>query len=562
MTASAPGKPGCSVCGDRGQKPAAAAGVAGIRSAGRICSPDSREIRGLGPGPQRGPGAEPLGRTALQFLGPVLYLLALASVAPALAGPTNGGFESGDFTGWTADPNWVVVDNSCGYYSGWAGKYWAWSGGKGEPAMGNLKSQPFVLDKPAVRMLISGWASIRGTGQPRHWNYVTLNLEDGTEVDRVYAPDTTVFVPVYLDGSKVRGKRVYIQAVDDADQPTFSMLCIDDVHTADLPAEFARPVTAPAAFDPARSIRLEDERYLVEVSRTNGAITRLRDKVGGLELILEARLANNFTFALPIIGKEPWQTLEANWIRGREQRLTSFKLEGNRLTLDWNGPLRNYLGEEFRASARMTIELAEGGVRFALHIGNRTACPVGEVYFPILGGIQGLGKTVGQLKATQLVRPAGEAARKRRAAGPEPPADAISCVTADIFHVFANMAPFGDQGPEQFFAYPDAQPEPWVGFTAPRLQRSVLIGVRDTRDRPLVARLMLDPANSGTTRDDGNWPRPEELKGLPVGVEVSFVDIATHAPGRDYTAAPVFLQALASEAAGFHKAFAAWPAAE
>ena len=159
--------------------------------------------------------------------------LCLVLGLPSIAQVVNGGFETGGFEAWTADPNWVVVDNSCGFYSGWAGKYWAWSGGKGESATGVLTSKPFKLDKDAVRLLISGWSSIRGTGQPRRWNYVTLNLADGTELDRVYAPDTTAFVPVVLDGSKHRGKTVFIRAVDDSDQPTFSMLCIDDVRTVD-----------------------------------------------------------------------------------------------------------------------------------------------------------------------------------------------------------------------------------------------------------------------------------------------------------------------------------------
>jgi hypothetical protein len=488
--------------------------------------------------------------------------LLLVGLTMAYADLTNGGFESGSFSGWVADPNWIVVDNSCGYYSGWAGKYWAWSGGKGEAAMGKLTSLPFVLDKPAVHLLISGWGSIRGTGQPRHWNYVTLNLEDGTEIDRVWAPDTTAFVPAYLDGSKYRGRKVYIQAVDDADEPTFSMLCIDDVHTADLPPEMTRPAPALPPFDPAKSVKLEDAAYLVEVSRANGSITRVRDKTAGLDLILEPRLAGSFTFALPIPGREPWQTIEANWIHGRDQRLSSCRLEGNRLTLRWDGPLRNYLGQEFAAAATMTIELRDGGVLFSFHISNRSQYPVGEVYFPVLGGLQGLGKTWGQLKATQFLRPAGPTGRRRQPAAGQPPAEPLSCVAATIFQVFGNMAPFGDQGPEQFYAYPAAQPEPWVGFTAPKLGRSALLGVRDPEDRDLVVRLMLSPSSSGTPRDDGNWPRPEELGGLPVGVELSFVDTVGGPAGKDYSAAPVFLQFLDGAGSEMLKAFSAWGEAQ
>jgi len=89
---------------------------------------------------------------------------------------------------WTADPNWVIAHDTRGYYSGWQGNSWAWSGGQGETSTGRLRSQPFVLDKEGVGLRISGWSSVRGTGQPRKWNYVTLNLADGREIDRAWAP--------------------------------------------------------------------------------------------------------------------------------------------------------------------------------------------------------------------------------------------------------------------------------------------------------------------------------------------------------------------------------------
>ena len=472
-------------------------------------------------------------------------MLFLLVVPPGRAEVANGGFETGDFTGWTADSNWVVVDNSCGYYSGWSGRYWAWSGGKGEPATGVLKSRPFVLDKQAVHLLISGWASVQGSGLPRRWNYVTLNLEDGTEIDRVYAPDTTAFVPVWLDGSGHKGRSVYIEAVDDADQPTYSMLCMDDVRTADLPDDYARRVAFPQRFDPRRSLLLQDDNCLVQVSRANGSITRIRDNVSGLDLILEPRLAGSYKFALPIPGKEPWQTIEANWVVGREQKLSSFRQEDGKLTLCWDAPLENYLGEEFGASVTMTIKLRDGGVLFGLSIDNPTGYPVGETYFPIVGGIRGLGETNGQLKATRMIRPVG-------AATAEAPA---THTTAHIFRVFGNMSPFGDQGPEQFYAYPAAQPEPWVGFSAPKTGRSAFVCAVDPADRSLVARLELVPASSGTTRDDGNWPRPEELGGQPVGVELSFVDTVGGPAGRTYRAAPVCLRFLDGEGPAMSKEY-------
>ena len=490
--------------------------------------------------------------------------LCLGLGRPSIAQVVNGGFESGGFEGWTADPNWVVVDNSCGYYSGWTGKYWAWSGGKGEAAVGVLTSKPFVLDKDAVRLLISGWSSIRGTGQPRRWNYVTLNLADGTELDRVYAPDTTAFIPVLLDGSKHRAKTVFIRAVDDADQPTFSMLCIDDVRTANLPGDFARPVKPLLAFNPKRSLRLEDRNCSVEVSRANGSITRIRDKKTGLDLLLEPRLAGSYRFALPIPGKEPWQTIEANWVFGKDQKLTSHSLDGNRLRLRWDGPLKNYLHESFDVSATMTIELRDEGVWFGLKIDNPTRYAVGETFFPTLGGIQGLGTTRGQLQATEMVQPSGASAsaQKRRGAataGTTPAPAGPGFTTSAIFKVFNNMSWLGDQGPEQYYAYPETQPEPWVGFYTPKASRSVLICARDPADRGLYLRLELIPASSGATRDDGNWPRPSELRGAPVGVELSFVDVKGGPAGKSYEAAPVFLRFLDGGGAEIIRDYAALP---
>lgn len=474
----------------------------------------------------------------LAALGIVIFSL------PLSADIENGGFESGGVQGWTADPNWTIMDNGSLWYSGWHGKYWAWSGGKGEPATGKLRSRVFTLDKSTVKMMISGWSSIRGTGSPRKWNYITLNLADGTEIDRVYAPDMTQFASATLDGSKYKGKQVYIEAVDDADQPTFSMLCIDDVHTAELPADYTKPVPTLPAFDPKKSIKLEDNNCLVEVDRSNGSVTRIRDKKGDVDLILEPRLAGSYRFSLVIPGREPWQALEANWIYGKQQKLSSCKIDGGRLTLRWDSPLQNYLGEKFDASVTETIELKDGGVLLSMKIDNPTHSPVGETYFPVIGGIQGLGKICGQLKTTVMVRPgAGD----------------IN-TTADIFRVFNNMSWLGDQGPEQFYSYPDNQPQAWVEFDSPKAGRAVYVGAQDHQNRQKVIRLELVPASSGTAREDGNWPRPEELKGLPAGVELSFVDTAGIAAGKTYEASPVFIKFHPSDSKLAREIYTGWKA--
>jgi hypothetical protein len=277
--------------------------------------------------------------------------------------------------------------------------------------------------------------------------------------------------------------------------------------------------------DPKTTIRLEDDRHLVEVSRAHGTISRIRDKKGGNELIREPRLADNFRFTLPIPGKEPWQTLEANYLYGPQQRLSSFDRGGNKLTLHWNKPLVNYLGEKFEASATMGIELAEDGILLRLKIHNPTPCQIGEVFFPLIGGVQGIGRTVGDLKATQLIRPTAD----------------NSATSNDVFRVFGNMSAFGDQGAEQFYDYPKSVPELWLEFFNRKRNRSLYLGAQGPPNRPQALRLELIPSSSGTTREDGNWPRSKELQGLPVGVSAGLVDFANTPAGKTYQAAPVLI---------------------
>ena len=472
--------------------------------------------------------------------------VALAFVAHALisGGPPNGNFETGNFSGWVADPTWVIAADSRGYYSGWQGKYWAWSGGKGERATGVLRSLPFVLDKDGVSLLVTGWDSIRGTGMPRKWNYVTLNLIDGTEVDRVYAPNTTDFVPAFLDGSKYRGKSVFVRAVDDADEDGYSMIGIDNVRTADMPAYLKEPLPSFAALNPKKTIALDSAAYHLEFSRSKGTLTRLLDKRNAQDLVLEPRLGNNFRFALPVSGKEIWQTIEANWIQGRDQKLSSWRIGGSKLTLTWDGPLKNYLGVPYDVSVKESIELRRGGIAFSLDIDNRTKLPVGETYFPMIGGIQGLGSSRLKLKATEMVRPIRER----------------GFASATIFRVFDNFSWLGDHGPEQYYLYPGVLADPWVGLQCPKSGRAVVLCAQPPAGRKLVAHVELIPSSSGTVREDGNWPRPEELREAPVGVQISFVDVVGGPAHAHYRATPTFLQFLNGAGPEMARAFAAWGA--
>ncbi|HNR32370.1 MAG TPA: hypothetical protein PKI11_15875, partial [Candidatus Hydrogenedentes bacterium] len=445
---------------------------------------------------------------------------AAKTAAQQPADPTlNFGFERGDLTGWQEDGNWTVDDNSAGgWYAGWQGRWFAWSGKGGEEATGALRSNVFVLDKEGVEVLAAGWADVSGVSADR-WNYVTLNLEDGTEIDRVYAPNTTLFTPLILDGPGHRGARVYVEAVDDAPHASYAMLCIDTVQTVAL-----SPAPSPGEFDPADHIPLENDHYRIEARRDNGVIARIYDKTGELDLILEPRLADNFVFTLPIVGEEAWTNTEANRILGAAQRLTGHTLENDRLTLRWGGPLASVFGVFYDVAVEMTVALAGDQVNFGLTIDNRTDLKIGEVFYPIIGGTLGLGKFEHERRATVCTVPTGAAAN-----------------TQSIYRTFNNMTPFGELYPEQLFVYPHTLSMPWMQLYSPRRDRGVYFAAHDPVRRVKAVQLIQVPGIA-SNRADGNWPRPEELDGAPAGVAFNFVHMAYHPARETFEAAPVVLR--------------------
>src|SRR3954463_8884990 len=87
-----------------------------------------------------------------------------------------------------------------------------------------------------------------------------------------------------------------------------------------------------------KNVSIENTFYLLEVNAQNGAICRIYDKIGNLELISEPALAENFRLLLPT------PEMEANIILGTEQTLSRVDATQDRLELHWDGPLVNPQG--------------------------------------------------------------------------------------------------------------------------------------------------------------------------------------------------------------------------
>ena len=426
--------------------------------------------------------------------------------------------------GWTYDANWRLDDNSAGgWYQGWQGERFAWSGQGGEPEVGTLRSPTFSLQRQSVEVWTAGWADLYGRTSDR-WNYVCLKLEDGTELDRAYAPNTTTFTPLLLNGKAHEGEEVYVEVVDDGTEKVYSMICVDQISQRDFP-----PLEAPLPVRDGKGPFLENALYRVEVSKKYGVLERIKDKQGGMELLREKRLAGNYTFTLPLPGKAAWQAWEANLIRGEDQPLDQVQQTDKELILLWQGPLRSVWDVDYDVDVEMRIALVNEQVEFRLHIDNRTPYEIGEVFFPVLGGMKGwCGEAPEKRvdpKKTELQLPVGTGVQ-----------------VSKIFHTFGNHCVLGVMAPEQHYGYPDQLSMSWADLFQPSLGRGVYFGVHDPDFRYKVFHLEMRPGTSAA-RTQGNWPTEEELEGLPAGVRLSCVHMPYHPAGQSFEPSPVVLRA-------------------
>src|SRR5688572_17373605 len=72
---------------------------------------------------------------------------------------------------------------------------------------------------------------------------------------------------------------------------------------------------------------IENDHYRADVDSENGVICKIFDKGGGIDLISEPRLADNFRMLIPL------PDLEANYINGKDQRLSSLDRESDSMVL-------------------------------------------------------------------------------------------------------------------------------------------------------------------------------------------------------------------------------------
>ena len=147
---------------------------------------------------------------------------------------TNGGFETGDFTGWSVEGDaWSVNDEPGADHNqgaGFEGDYYAESYSlAGETATGTITSDPFALseEQSILTFLIAGWDG--PPDDPRGVSYVQVILESDDSVigGPIVPPNQNEMAEREIDLSDYVGETVYIEVVDGDDEGGFAWLAVD-----------------------------------------------------------------------------------------------------------------------------------------------------------------------------------------------------------------------------------------------------------------------------------------------------------------------------------------------
>jgi len=281
-------------------------------------------------------------------------------------------------------------------------------------------------------------------------------------------------------------------------------------------------------------IRLENSYYAIELTADRGTIVSLVDKAGGYDLIADPRLAGSFRLLLPLPG------MESNYFDGIEQRLSGHEQTANSVKLTWNGPLKNERGE-FDLGVTLWIELAGEEIRFRCEVRNSTEHKLTEVWYPVLGGLHGIGRAE-ERRATEALAPTTNTAWAQ-----------------PLFTDFGNThgETLGVSGAEHSFCYPGTLSMPWISLHNPANKRALYFAALEETPRVKLLRLAFDPGTA-EGRIGGNWPRPEEVDDFPLGVSMCWTHVPYTKPGETFTGATMVLQAHAGEWRESAKLYRQW----
>ena len=245
-------------------------------------------------------------------------------------------------------------------------------------------------------------------------------------------------------------------------------------------------------------------------------LTGVEWKQPSLKVIAEPRLGENFRILLPKVG------LEADYFNSRDQSGVRVESIGEGIVCHY-ATLKNE-HETVPLAVDYTIRAADGQLQFSIAVDNPTERKIAEVYYGILGGLQG----VGDRSATQTLVPGPTNNLKPR-----------------LFTRFRDGARggtrFGARYEVSGYMYPGQMPMAWMDAWNPQAGIGYYYGDQDTDMRVTSLYFEMRPYAKNAVRGE-DWPAAGEVPpDVPIGITMGWLNFPYTAKGH-FNAGPVALQ--------------------
>ncbi len=239
-------------------------------------------------------------------------------------------------------------------------------------------------------------------------------------------------------------------------------------------------------------------------------------KSPALDVISEPKLGENFRLLLPKPG------YEADYFNSRDQKVTRVEPVTGGVTCYYHS-LKNDR-EVVPLEVWYKIRSVGDQIQFSIEVENPTTRKLAEVYYGILGGLEGIGDRLG----TQAMVPGG---------------------TENLLPMPFTAFKAGGYGGGNLgirydatgFTYPGVMPMGWMDVYNLKSGLGYYYGNQDPETRLMSLYFEMRPFTSSASGSD-NWPSPKDLPpGEPIGLTMGWVNFPYIANGR-FTGGPIALQ--------------------
>jgi hypothetical protein len=246
--------------------------------------------------------------------------------------------------------------------------------------------------------------------------------------------------------------------------------------------------------------QLENPEYRVRLD-DNGSIVGLHLKRADIELIQDQRLSQAFRINLPLEGALDHYLTEENGEPSIKQPTESTA------TISY-GELISPEGM-FDLKPAFEIDLDDDKIQFSYNIQNDTEYPLAEIWYPIFGGLRGLGER----QSTESIAPGYYQ----------------GTIDHDVFNKFQGTF-YGNEDGYMVVSYPGELTMPWINWRNEQRDVGLYLGEHNEVCRQISFVSQLKPGFHDTNgmidqeAKHDTWPSPDEIDDdIPYGLTFSKV---------------------------------------